>query len=194
MKPVMAGQVPLVVSANRASDILAAIALARQYKLRLVIAGGAEAWLVAPQLAAFKAGVILDPLLQLPEGFDSLSARSDNASLLAAVGVLVAFSSDQTAGFNARNLRQLAGNAVRFGLDPATALAAITLNPARMFGVDARLGSLAAGKLADVVLWDGDPFELSSYPAAVFIGGERMADDTRQSALRDKYMRMHHLK
>jgi len=194
MKPVMAGQVPLVVSANRASDILAAIALARQYKLRLVISGGAEAWLVASQLAAYKAGVILDPLLQLPEGFDSLSARSDNARLLAGAGVVVAFSSDQTATYNARNLRQLAGNAVRFGLDPAAALAAITLNPARLYGVDAQLGSLAVGKLADLVLWDGDPLELSSYPAAVFIGGERMDDATRQSALRDKYMRMHRLK
>lgn len=194
MKPVMAGQVPLVVSANRASDILAAIALARQYKLRLVISGGAEAWLVASQLAAYKAGVILDPLLQLPEGFDSLSARSDNARLLTSAGVVVAFSSDQTATYNARNLRQLAGNAVRFGLDPAAALAAITLNPARLYGVDAQLGSLAVGKLADLVLWDGDPLELSSYPAAVFIGGERMDDATRQSALRDKYMRMHRLK
>lgn len=194
MKPVMAGQVPLVISANRASDILAAIALARRYKLRLVIAGGAEAWLVAPQLAAYRAGVIIDPLLQLPEGFDSLAARSDNASLLAAAGVLVAFSSDQTATYNARNLRQLAGNAIRFGLDPASALAAITLNPARMYGVDGQLGSLTAGKLADVVLWDGDPFELASYPGAVFIGGERMGDDTRQSALRDKYMRLHRLK
>lgn len=194
LRPVLAGQMPLIVSANRASDILAAIALARQYKLRLVIAGGAEGWLVARQLAQYKAGVILDPELQLPEGFDSLGARSDNAQLLAAAGVVVAFSSDKTASYNARNLRQLAGNAINRGLDPDTALAAITLNPAKLYGVDAQLGSLAAGKLADVVLWDGDPFELASYPSAVFIGGERMADGTRQIALRDKYMRMHRLK
>ncbi|UUZ56350.1 amidohydrolase family protein [Massilia sp. H-1] len=189
------GQVPLVISANRASDILAAIALARQYKLRLVIAGGAEAWLVAPQLAAYQADVIIDPLLQLPEGFDSLSARSDNASLLAAAGCAgrVQFRPDRHLQC-AQSAPAGLSNAIRFGLDPATALAAITLNPARMYGVDGQLGSLAAGKLADVVLWDGDPFELASYPGAVFIGGERMGDDTRQSALRDKYMRLHRLK
>lgn len=63
-----------------------------------------------------------------------------------------------------------------------------------MYGVDRQLGSLVAGKLADVVVWDGDPFALSSYPVAVLISGERMSETIRQTALRDKYMRMHKLK
>lgn len=194
LKPVLAGQVPLVVGADRASDIQAALRLAREYKLRLVISGGAEAWLVARELADAKVGVILDPQLQLPSSFESLGARRDNARLLHEAGVTVAFSSDKTASYNARILRQLSGIAINAGLDAGTAMAAITLHPARLYGVDKDLGSLTAGKLADVVIWDGDPFELSSHPEAVFISGEKMETTTRQSALRDKYMRMHRLK
>ncbi|MES2321962.1 MAG: amidohydrolase family protein [Pseudomonadota bacterium] len=194
LRPVLAGQVPLVVHANRASDIVAAIKLARQFKLRLVISGAAEGWLVARQLAQANVDVIVDPELQLPEEFESLASRSDNAKLLHEAGVMVTLSSSSTASSNARNLRQLAGIAVNGGLDPQAALAGITLNPARLYGVDKQLGSLAAGKMADVVIWDGDPFELSSYPVAVFIAGERMSDTNRQTALRDKYMRMHKLK
>ncbi|QYF94454.1 amidohydrolase family protein [Massilia sp. PAMC28688] len=194
LRPVLAGQTPLVVHADRASDIVAALKLAKQNKLRLVIAGGSEAWLVARQLADAKVAVILDPQLQLPNSFESMGARRDNARLLHEAGVTVAFSSDKTASYNARILRQLAGIAINSGLDPQAALAAITLHPARLYGVGKDLGSLAAGKLADVVMWDGDPFELSSHPEAVFISGTRMDTSTRQSALRDKYMRMHRLK
>lgn len=194
LKPVLAGQEPLVINANRASDITAALKLADQYKLKLVITGGDEAWLVAAQLAARKVPVILDPQAILPVEFESLGARLDNAKLLIQAGVTVVFSDDKTASYNARNLRQLAGIAIGNGVEPQAALAAITLNPARLYGVDKQLGSLTAGKQADVVLWDGDPFELSSYPAAVYISGERMPATNRQTELRDRYMQVHHLR
>ena len=194
LKPVLAGQEPLVVSANRASDITAALQLADQYKLKLIISGGDEAWLVAAQLAQRKVPVILDPESVLPAEFASLGARADNARLLLQAGVTVAYSSDQTADYNTRNLRQLAGSAIVSGVEPQAALAAVTLNPARIYGVDKQLGSLTAGKLADVVIWDGDPFELASYPSAVFIAGERMSTTTRQTELRDRYMQMLHLR
>jgi imidazolonepropionase-like amidohydrolase len=190
LKPVLAGLEPLVISANRASDITAALQLADQYKLKLIISGGDEAWLVAAQLAQRKVPVILDPQSVLPAEFESLGARADNARLLMQAGVTVVFSDDKTASYNPRNLRQLAGNAIANGVEPQAALAAVTLNPARLYGVDKQLGSLAAGKLADVVVWDGDPFELASYPSAVFIGGERMSTITRQTELRDRYMQM----
>src|SRR5471032_1262819 len=190
LKPVLAGQVPLVMHANRASDITTAMQLADQYRFKLIIEGGDEAWLVATQLAQHKVPVILDPEQILPVEFESLGARPDNARLLQQAGVLVAFSSDHTAGWGTRNLRQLAGNAIAYGYDTQAALAAVTLNPARIYGVDKQLGSLVAGKLADVVIWDGDPFELSSYPSAVFIGGERMSTTTRQTELRDRYMKV----
>jgi len=183
-----------VVSADRASDIQAVLRLARQYKLRVVINGGAEAWIVARELAAAQVPVIVDPELALPINFESLAARPDNAKLLHAAGVTVVLNASSGQVQSLRNLRQLAGNAINGGLDPAAALAAVTLNPARIYGVDKQLGSLTAGKLADVVLWDGDPFEMSSHPSAVFIAGARMPTLTRQSALRDKYMRMHGLK
>lgn len=194
LQPVLAGKTPLVITANRAADISAAIALARQYKLRLVIDGGDEAWLVARELAQHKVGVILDPEQQLPVSFESLGARPDNAKLLHEAGVVVAFTAIRGSLFTLRNLRQRAGNAINGGMDPQAALAAITLNPAKLFGVDQQVGSLAEGKQADVVLWDGDPFELSTYPAAVFIDGARMPDQNRQTRLRDKYMKLLQLK
>lgn len=190
LRPVLAGKVPLVLAANRASDIEAAIALSQQYKFKLVIEGGAEAWLVARQLAQHKVGVIVDPELVLPDDFESLGARADNARLLMQAGVLVAFTSDQTQGTNTRNMRFLAGNAIGMGgVEPQAALAAVTINPARMYGVDKQVGSLAVGKQADVVVWDGDPFELNSFPNAVYIAGEKMPQQSRQSALRDKYLK-----
>jgi len=194
LRPVLAGQEPLVVNANRASDITAALKLADQYKLKLIINGGDEAWLVAAQLAAHKVPVILDPQAILPMEFESLGARLDNAKLLIQAGVTVVFSDDKTASYNARNLRQLAGIAIGNGVEPQAALAAITLNPARLYGVDKQLGSLAVGKQADVVLWDADPFELTSYPSAVYINGERISNTTRQTELRDKYMKVLHLR
>ena len=194
LKPVLAGQEPLVVNANRASDITAALKLADQYKLKLIINGGDEAWLVAAQLAAHKVPVILDPQAILPSEFESLGARLDNAKLLIQAGVTVVFSDDKTASYNARNLRQLAGIAIGNGVEPQAALAAITLNPAKLYGVDKQLGSLAVGKQADVVLWDADPFELTSYPSAVYINGERISSTTRQTELRDKYMKVLHLR
>lgn len=194
LRPVLAGKTPLVMSANRASDITAAMALANKYKFKLIIEGGAEAWVVATQLAKQKVTVILDPESFLPSHFESLGSRADNARLLQQAGVSIAFSSGGTASQNTRNLRQLAGNAINAGVEPQIALAAITLNPAKMLGLEKQLGSLVVGKTADVVVWNGDPFELASYPNAVFIDGERMPSNTRQTALRDRYMKVLQLK
>jgi imidazolonepropionase-like amidohydrolase len=190
LRLVLSGKIPLVLAANRASDIEAAIELSQKYKFRLVIEGGAEAWLVAKQLALNKVAVIVDPELVLPVNFESLGARPDNAKLLIEAGVLVAFTSDETAATNTRNLRFLAGNAIGAGgVEPQAALAAVTINPARIFGVAHRVGSLAVGKQADVVVWDSDPFELDSYPDAVYIRGEKMPRQSRPTDLRDKYLK-----
>lgn len=194
LRPVLAGKIPLVMEANRASDITAAIKLAEQYKFKLIIEGGAEAWVVAAALAKHQVPVILDPESFLPRHFESLGARVENALLLQQAGVSIAFSSGGTASHNTRNLRQLAGNAINAGVDAQIALAAITLNPAKMYGLGEQLGSLAVGKIADVVIWNGDPFELVSYPNAVFINGERMPTTTRQTELRDRYMKQLKLK
>lgn len=194
LRPVLAGETPLVLYLNRASDILTALRFAEDSGVRLVVRGGAEAWLVAAPLAEHQVPVILDPRLDLPQRFESLAARADAAVLLHKAGVLLAFAlDDEFNTHNARNLRQLAGNAAAQGLEHEAALAAVTLNPARIYGVDSTLGSLEAGKIADVVLWDGDPLETTSYPRSVFIEGEEAPARSRQTELRDRYLQRLHL-
>ena len=194
LRPVLAGEEPLVLYLNRASDILSALKFAEDNGVRLIVRGGAESWLVAKQLAEHQVPVILDPRLDLPQHFESLAARADAAVLLQKAGVLVAFAlDDEFNTHNARNVRQLAGNAAAQGLEREAALAAITLNPARIYGVDSTLGSLEAGKIADVVVWDGDPLETTSFPRSVFIDGQEVPAISRQTELRDRYLQRLHL-
>ena len=184
LQPVLKGQVPLAVQANRASDLLAAVRLAAEFRLRLVLVGASEAWMVADQLAQARVPVVVKPLTNIPS-FESLGATLENAARLARAGVTFAFASFDTQ--NARNLRQETGNAIANGLDRDAALAAVTLAPARLWGVADRVGSLEAGKDADVVIWSGDPFELSTGADLVFIKGIEMPKDTRQRALLERY-------
>ena len=184
LQPVLKGQIPLAVQANRASDLLAAMRLADEFKVRLVLVGAAEGWMVADQLAKAKVPVVVKPLTDIPS-FDSLGATLENPARLAKAGVTIALATFDTQ--NSRNLRQEAGNAIAYGMDRDAALAAVTLTPARLWGVADRVGSLEAGKDADLVVWSGDPFELSTGAEHVFIRGREMPADTRQKELFDKY-------
>jgi imidazolonepropionase-like amidohydrolase len=184
--PVLDSEIPMVAHVHRASDIDAALDLADEFGLRLVVSGGAEAWLVADRLAAANVPVILNPLDNLPQQFESLGATLSNAARLHEAGVLIAFSTEET--HNARNMKQLAGNAVANGLPYEAALAAITLNPARIFGLDKTMGSLAAGKDADIVIWDADPLELTAFATRVFIAGREIPMVSRSTLLRDRYL------
>src|SRR5690606_26581525 len=114
---------------------------------------GAEAWKVAPQLAAAKVPVFVDPLANLPADFDRIGATMENAARLHAAGVPVGFSQAGDASHNARKVRQLAGNAVANGLPWEAALAGLTSVPARVLGVGDQLGSIAPGMRADLVPW-----------------------------------------
>jgi imidazolonepropionase-like amidohydrolase len=176
---------PVVATVHRASDIQAALRLAREFGLKLVIAGGSEAWIVADELAAAGIPVILDPLENLPARFETLGATLENAARLHAAGVKIAFS--VTESHNARNMRQGAGNAVSYGLPPEAALAAMTINPATVFGVADVSGSLEAGKDADVVIWSGDPLEVTTAAERVFIRGRDIPMVSRHTLLRDRY-------
>lgn len=187
MQAVLARRVPLVVKADRASDIEALLRLAKRGGIDLVISGGAEAWLIADQLADADVPVVIDPLRYGPGGFDQIRARPDNGALLAEAGVRVVISTFST--HNARNLRQVAGNAVREGMDHDAALRAITVNPARAFGRE-DVGAVGVGERANLVVWSGDPLELSSRVEAVYIGGEPQADDHRQKHLLQRYRTM----
>lgn len=184
LQPVLDGRIPLYVIANRQSDIESAVRLAKEYRFKLVIRGGTEAWKVAKLLAAEKVPVVLYPLSDSPN-FDGLAPRLDNATILREAGVPVVIV--ETDRGNYRNLRFAAGNAVRNGMKWDDALFAITLEPARAMGVDSRYGSLETGKVANVVVWSGDPLDFASAPEHTFIKGVEISTKTRQSELLERY-------
>jgi imidazolonepropionase-like amidohydrolase len=178
----------IVFDVDRASDIRQVISFAKREKLHLVIKGATEAWRVAPELAAAQVPVLLNPLDDLPESFDAVGATLENAARLQHAGVKIAFTFDDPAPHNIRRLRQAAGIAVAHGLPWEDALAAITRNPAEIFGVTAANGSLARGRPADLVLWSGDPLEVTTLADRVFIQGVAQSMQSRQTELRDRYL------
>jgi imidazolonepropionase-like amidohydrolase len=187
LQPVLKGQVSLAVQANRASDLLAAMRLADEFKIRLVLIGASEGWLIADRLASAKVPVVIKPLTNIPT-FESLGATLENAARLSRAGVTVALASFDTQ--NSRLLRQETGNAIANGMDRDAALRAVTLTPAQIWGVADRVGSLEVGKDADVVIWSGDPFELTTGAERVFIKGREMPRETRQTQLLERYRKV----
>ena len=184
LAPVLAGQELVIAQANRKSDIESALRLAREFHLKLIIRGGAEAWMVAPELAAAGVPVLVQNMTDVPH-FDGLNARLDNATILVQAGVKVVLAQNDDS--RDRDLRFAAGNAVRNGMTWDQALRAVTLSPAEALGVNERWGSLDAGKAADVVVWSGDPFEFSSRAEHVIIRGVEMPLTSRMTELLDRY-------
>jgi len=176
-----------VFDVDRASDIRNTLAFAREEKLIAAIRGGTEAWRVADELAAAGIPVILDPLDNLPDTFDKIGATLQNAAKLRAAGVTVLISIGDTDVDDAGKTRQAAGNAVAHGMPWMDALAAITRVPAEVFGVADRFGTIERGKPADLVLWSGDPLDVSSLPELVVAGGKQQALQSRHTALRDRH-------
>ena len=142
--------------------------------------------MVAEQLATAGAAVMLDPLRNLPGNFDMLGARLDSAAILHAAGVDVIISG--AGSHNARKQRQLAGNAVSYGLPHEAGIAALTSNPARVFGVSDQQGSIQKNKPANIVLWSCDPLNVTSVAEVVVINGKLIPMESRQTKLRDRYL------
>lgn len=186
--PVAEGRMPLIVKVDRASDIVEMIALAREEGLRIILDGAEEGWRVADAIAAAKVPVIVDPLANLPHSFSQVGASMDNAARLHAAGVAVVLKAGSGVAHRARELRYSAGNAVAWGLPHDAAVAAITINPARVFGVADRIGSLAVGRAADLILWSGDPLEPLSQPRLIFVEGLEKPLTARPLELRDRYL------
>jgi imidazolonepropionase-like amidohydrolase len=184
--PVVQGKMPVIADVHRASDIRAVLRLAREESFRVILNGAEEGWLVAGDIAKAGVPVLLNPLNDRPDSYEMLAATMDNAARLQAAGVTVAIESDGGA-HRARETRYNAGNAVAHGMPYAAALAAVTINPAKIFGVADRTGSLEPGKDADLVIWTGDPFEPLSQATAVFIHGQQQPMSSRQLELRDRY-------
>ena len=185
--PVLGREVPLVLEAHRASDLLALADLAKAQALRVVVVGGTQAWQVADTLATAKIPVIVQPTANLPGSFERLGARLDNAARLHEAGVPVGIAVLGEA-HNVRNVTQEAGIAVANGLPYEVALQGLTHTLAAAYGMDGDYGSLAVGKVANVVIWPGDPFELATVPEAVYIRGDAIALRSRQTELRDRYL------
>jgi imidazolonepropionase-like amidohydrolase len=189
--PVLDGRLPMLIQADKSSDIEAAMKLAKDYNFKLIIAGGAEAWEIADKLAAARIPVLTGAMNNIPESFAALGQRQENAGILSHAGVPVTLVGNAGGGdeeaFNVRNVRFEAGNAVAYGMDWNSALRSITLTPAETFGVADRVGSLAPGKIADVVIWSGDPLEFASQPERVFIRGQQVSQPSRQDLLEQRY-------
>lgn len=179
----------IVFGVHRAADIRQLLRWSQRHGMRIAIAGGAEAWKLAPQLATAKVPVFVDPLANLPGDFDQLGATLHNAARLRAAGVAVGFAQAGDASHNARKLRQLAGNAVANGLPWEDGLAGLTRVPADAFGVGDRIGGIAPGMRADLVLWDGDPLDVASLAQQVWFDGRAIPMRSRQTELRDRYLR-----
>src|SRR5262249_28636071 len=184
----LGGAGPVIFDVDRAADIRQVIALAQREKLRAVIKGGQEAWRVAPELAAAHIPVVLNPLDDLPESFDVVGATLENAARLDRAGVKIAFSLDDPQAHNIRKVRQTAGIAVAHGLALEAGIAALTRNPAEIFGLAGSKGSIVRGRPADLVLWSGDPLEVTSLAEGVFIDGQPQSMQSRQTLLRDRYL------
>ncbi len=185
--PMLHGRVSLIAYANRRSDIETALRLAKEFKLKLILAGAAEGWEIAASIAAAGVPVMVEPLNNIPS-YDALGIRYDNAAVLAKAGVKVALLEPDT--HKSRNLRQQAGNAVSYGMTWDQALRAVTLSPAEIFGVADRYGSLEPGKVANVVVWSGDPFEFTTGVEHVLIRGKEIPLTSRQTELLERYKKL----
>lgn len=193
---VIDGTTPLFVRVDRAADILNVLKLKGELPaLKLVLVGATEGWLVARDIAAARVPVVVSPLTDLPGSFDQLGATQSNAGRLKAAGVDVAVGVfDDDDAHKMGYVTQYAGNLVGLtrvpgasGLSWDEAFASISSAPARTVGMDGTIGSLRPGRVGDVVIWDGDPLELSSRPSAIWIDGKAQSLTTRQDRLRDRY-------
>ncbi|MCF7222181.1 amidohydrolase family protein [Marilutibacter chinensis] len=179
----------VMVDVDRAADIRQLLRWSRRQNVRIAIAGGAEAWPLASEIAAAKVPVFVDPLANLPSSFDAIHSSFQNAARLAAAGVQVGFTQGGDASHNARKIRQLAGNAVAHGLPWEKGLAGLTSVPAQALGLADQAGRIAVGQRADLVLWSGDPLEVNAVALQVWMNGRAVPMRSRQTELRDRYLR-----
>ncbi|MEQ1725844.1 MAG: amidohydrolase family protein [Sphingopyxis sp.] len=194
---VLDGRDRLFIKVERASDILSVINLLREFPgIKPTLVGVSEGWTVAPQIAAAHMPVIASALNDLPDTFEQLAATQSNIGRMRSAGVQVAIGLvDDSETHKLGYARQYAGNLVGLARMPGAsgltwdqAFAAITSGPAIAAGVDGEVGSLRAGRVGDVVIWDGDPLELSSAPTAVYVDGIAQEMESRQTHLRDRYL------
>ena len=175
---------PLIIKANRASDLLKLIKIKEKYDLNLIIMGAQEAGLVANKIAESDVPLIINPINNIPESFDELAANIELAGDLERMGITLMFNAPRSHNYHL--IRQGAGVAVANGMSYEGALKAITLSPVEIFNLGNR-GQIAQGNIADLIIWDADPLEPSSMPEKVFINGKDIDLTSRMSRLTDRY-------
>jgi len=186
MAPVVRGEMPLLVFANTQRQIRDAVEFCDRQKLKIILAGGAEAWKVQDLLRSKNVPVILGPTLgEPPEEDNAYDRMLTQPEQLRAAGVKIAFASFDNSF--SRRLGQQAANAVAHGLPYEEGLKAVTLYPAQIFGLDAQLGTLEPGKDADLIVTNGDPLDVTTEVRYLFIKGQLTPTDNKQKELYEKY-------
>lgn len=185
MVPVMRGEMPVVFDVDTEDQIRGVLALADSFHLKVVLRGAGGAWRLADTLAARHIPVVVGPTTAVPSGDDPYDAVYANPGVLARAGVLIAFQTNDAA--DARNLPYDAALATAFGLSPDEALRAITINPARIWGVSDRLGSIEVGKVANLIVTNGDPLDARTVAQRVFIRGQVVPFNDRHTRLYEQY-------
>jgi imidazolonepropionase-like amidohydrolase len=185
--PALRGEMPVIFDVQSEAQIRGALAVADTFKLKIVLRGATDAWMLADTLAARKVPVIVGPLTSVPEGDMPYDAVYANPGVLHKAGVQIAFQTNDGGEGDARNLPYNAALATAYGLDPDEALRAITINPARIWGVADRLGSIETGKVANLFVTNGDPLDVRTLVKHVFIRGELMPWDDRHTQEYEKW-------
>ena len=175
---------PFVIETNRAVDILQALFMKKKYGLNLVLVSVEEAPMVLDQLKESNTPVIIDPMDNIPNSFDELGSSLDLGKILDQAGIPIMFSTQRSHNYHL--MRQGAGNAVAYGMSYETAIKGMSNTVAQTFRLDDR-GSIETGKLADVIVWDGDPLEPSSFPKIVMIEGKLQDLSSRSTKLTERY-------
>ena len=175
---------PFVIETNRAVDILQALSMKKKYDLNLVLVSVEEAPMVLDQLKESNTPVIIDPMDNIPNSFDELGSSLDLGKILDQAGIPIMFSTQRSHNYHL--MRQGAGNAVAYGMSYETAIKGMSNTVAQTFRLDDR-GSIETGKLADVIVWDGDPLEPSSFPRIVMIEGKLQDLSSRSTKLTERY-------
>ena len=178
----------VAVGVHRASDIRRVLRWAKARNVRIALVGASEGWKVADEIAAAKVPVFVDTLANLPADFDQIGATLENAARMNQAGVDVGFAMGSDGSHYARKMRQLAGNAVSYGMPWEAALAGLTRVPAQAFGVGDQIGGIAVGRRADLALWSGDPLDVAQTASQLWLDGRAVPMKSRQTELRDRYL------
>lgn len=184
--PVVRGQMPMMINTQLEDDIKKAISFADEMKIKIIIGGGVDAYKVADQLKAKNIPVVLSSVMRMPAREDDpYDIAYSNAGLLAKAGVKIAFQTQGAA--EARDLPYNAGMSAAFGLSKEEALKSVTINPAEIFGVADQLGSIEVGKMANLIVTDGDPLEIRTQIKHMFIRGRQVSLTSRHTELYERY-------